>query len=75
MVNTNKLRGRIIEMGLTQGDVAKSMGIAQPTLSQKINNIRPLDVNEAVQIANLLDIPSSDYEEYFFYTPVAQCNN
>lgn len=74
MVNTNKVKARIVELGMTQTDVADFMKMAQPTLSQKINNIRPMDLDEALRLATRLKIPVSDYEDYFFYNPVAQRN-
>lgn len=71
MINTNKLKGRIVEMGFTQADGAKCLAIAQPTFSQKINNLRPMDLDEAEKLAEWLQIPVEDYGTYFFYTPVA----
>ena len=47
MVNTNKIKGRMRELEITQADVAKCLNIAQPTVNQKINNIRPFDLDEA----------------------------
>lgn len=66
MVNTNKIKARIVELGINQQDVAKALGIAQPTLSQKINNIRPIDVNEALMLADFLKIQPTEYPAYFF---------
>ena len=43
MINTNKIKGRMAELQITQKDVANSLGLAQPTINQKINNIRPMD--------------------------------
>jgi transcriptional regulator with XRE-family HTH domain len=71
MINSNKLKGRIIEMGLSQSLVANALGISQPTLSQKINNLREMDLSEAEKLADLLRIPDSQYGDYFFYNPVA----
>ena len=47
MVNTNKIKGRMKELELTQADVAHCLNIAQPTANQKINNVRPFDLDEA----------------------------
>ena len=66
MVNTNKIKGRIVELGLTQKDLAKALGIATPTVSQKINNVRSMDVKEAFIIAEILRIPDEQFREYFF---------
>lgn len=67
MINTNKLKGRMAELQLTQKDVADSLGLAQPTVNQKINNIRPMDLNEAEKLSDLLKIPPEDFSVYFFY--------
>lgn len=74
MINTNKLKARIIELGMVQGEVAKRLNMAQPTLSQKINNIRPMELEEALALAQLLEIQPAEYADYFFYSQVAQCN-
>lgn len=67
MINTNKVKGRMAELQLTQKDIAKSLGLAQPTINQKINNIRPMDLNEAEKLSNLLNIPPEEFALYFFY--------
>lgn len=75
MINTNKIKGRMAELRITQRDVAKSLGLAQPTVSQKINNIRPMDLNEAEKLSDLLGIKPEDFAVYFFTGIVAQCKN
>lgn len=66
MVNSRKIKGRLVELGLTQKDVAEKIGVAQPTANQKINNIRPMDLQEAEAIADLLKINPVEFVEYFF---------
>ncbi len=67
MINTNKIKGRMVELQITQKDVANSLGLAQPTVNQKINNIRPMDLNEAEKLSILLKIKPEDFSVYFFY--------
>lgn len=67
MINTNKVKGRMAELRLTQKDIANSLGLAQPTVNQKINNIRPMDLDEAEKLSNLLNIPPEEFAVYFFY--------
>lgn len=67
MINTNKIKGRMAELQITQKDVANSLGLAQPTINQKINNIRPMDLNEAEKLSDLLHIKPEDFAVYFFY--------
>lgn len=66
LINSNKLKGRLVEKGLTQKDVADILGIAQPTVNQKINNVRPMGLNEAEKLAELLDIKPEEFQIYFF---------
>lgn len=67
MINTNKIKARMVELQLTQKDVAKSLGLAQPTVNQKINNIRPMDLDEAEKLSSLLNISPDEFSMYFFY--------
>ena len=66
MLNTPKIRGRMAELGLTQKDVAKALEIAAPTVSQKLNRLRPMDLDEAEKLAQLLHIEDAQLREYFF---------
>ncbi len=74
MVNTNKIKGRIVELGMTNKDVAIALKIALPTVSQKINNIRPIYLDEAESLGKLLGIKPDEFTTYFFVDYVAQCN-
>lgn len=66
MINSDKIKGRMRELRLTQKDVAAALKVAQPTANQKINNIRPLDLQEAELLAKLLLIEDSEFSTYFF---------
>lgn len=67
VVNTLKIKARMVELGLTQKDIATALELATPTVNQKLNNKRPMNLNEANLIANILNIDSFQYCEYFFY--------
>lgn len=54
------------ELGITQADVAKCLNIAEPTANQKINNVRPFNLDEAEKLSMLLGIESGDFGRYFF---------
>ncbi len=71
MVNTRKLKAKLIELGLTQGDLADKLGISTCTVNQKINNVRPLKLSEANKIAKILKIKDWEFKDYFFAEPVA----
>lgn len=66
MINTNKIKGRMKELEITQADVARYLKIAQPTVNQKINNIRPFFLDEAEKLCDLLRIKATEFGEYFF---------
>lgn len=71
MINSQLIKTRMREMGITQKDVADAIGIAAPTVSQKINGIRPMDLDEARTLADLLQIDSGEFGSYFFAPGVA----
>lgn len=66
MLNVNKIKGRMAELELVQADVAKALNIAQPTACQKLNGVRPMDLNEAEKLAKLLRLDETQFGEYFF---------
>ena len=66
MVNSAKIKGRLTELGLTQKDVSRKLGLAQPTFNQKLNNIRVFDLEEAEKLQEILNIPDELFIDYFF---------
>lgn len=66
MVNTNKLKGKMKELEITQSDVAKVLSLSPPTVSQKLNNIRDFSLEEAEKLSNMLHIETSEFGTYFF---------
>ena len=74
MLSSEKLKARMKEKGITQKQIADVLGVAPPTVSQKLNGIRPMDLNEAKTIADKLEIDSADFGVYFFASDVAQRN-
>lgn len=71
LVNTRKVKSRLIELGMTQDEAAKKCSMTQPSFNQKVNNVRPMDVDEAMRIAQVLEIPDNEFGIYFFYDGVA----
>ena len=70
MVNTNKLKGAIREKGMTDGQVAVSIGINPSTFSTKINSGR-FTIEEADNIVNVLGLTSEEATAIFFSQFVA----
>lgn len=66
MLNIAKVRGRMAELSITQKQVASALGLAAPTISQKLNRIRPMDLDEAKKLADLLQLEDGQFAEYFF---------
>lgn len=66
MINTDKVKGRMREMRITQKIVAERLGLAQPTVNQKLNNLRPMSLNEAEMLSDLLHISPEEFGTYFF---------
>lgn len=74
MVNTNKLKGLLRERGITQADLAKFLELSQPAVNQKINNVRPMTLDEAEKLSTMLEIDAGEFGVYFFASRVAFCN-
>ena len=66
MINSNKLKGRMRELQITQADLAAKLGLSPCTVSQKINNVRSFDLEEAEVVCNVLSIGSEEFSKYFF---------
>lgn len=62
--NTNLLKGRIIEKGFTQTEIAEKIGITYQSFSEKINNKSHFKVSEIIKLCELLSI--TDKDKYFF---------
>lgn len=65
MLNIDKVRGRMAELRLSQKDVADALGITVSTASQKLNRVRPMDLDEAEKLSQLLKLEDSQFGEYF----------
>jgi hypothetical protein len=56
---------------MSNRDVAVELKLASPTVSQKINNVRPMYLDEAEKMAKLLNIKAEEFTAYFFVNYVA----
>ena len=65
MVNTRKLRARVIECGMTYAEAAELMGMSAITFARKIRNMADISINEAVYLLKILEIPISEFANYF----------
>ncbi len=72
MVNVNKLRGKIVELGLTTADVAEKMGIDRSTLYRKLNEPdEGFTVKEVADLAKILNLTANELNTIFFAHIVA----
>ena len=67
MVNTRKLRGKIIENGFTYAAISDLLGISSCTFGRKIRNVSEMTIAEAEQLISILNIDVSEAIEYFFW--------
>lgn len=73
MVNTQKIKKRMKELKLSQGDLANALNIKRPTMSQKINNVRPIGLDEAEKLCEVLKINPLEFSSYFFSKELGNC--
>lgn len=60
-----KIKGRMTELGIKQKDVAKAWNCAEPAENQKLNGVRPIDLEEADILARLLKFSKMEYYHFF----------
>lgn len=66
MYDYSKLLGRIKEKSNSGAVFSVQMGIAERTLSQKLNNKADFKQREIEKACRILDIPDSEIGAYFF---------
>ncbi|AYW46748.1 XRE family transcriptional regulator [Tetragenococcus koreensis] len=71
MVDTNKLKGIIVERGTTQQNVAESIGINRSTFYRKMKNGGDFSIGEAQKIAENVPLTNEEAVEIFFSDKVA----
>lgn len=66
LVNCQKIKARMVELGTNQGEVANAMGIDRSTLNAKINDASGsrITLEEIDALCKILEI--EDAREYFF---------
>lgn len=65
MVNTNKLKGVIVERGTTQQSVAESIGINRSTFYRKMKHGGDFSIGEAQKIAEIVPLTNEEAIEIF----------
>lgn len=65
MINTQKIKGRIVEKGKTIQSIAPKIPCSPYTLGQKIANESPMSLEEASVLSEELDITENEFAEFF----------
>ena len=65
MINTAKVKGRIIEKGKTIQGIAPKMRCTPYTLGRKIGNETPMNLEEALILSDELQISKEEFAEFF----------
>ena len=60
MINTRKVKARMVMLGLTQPDVAKEMGINVATFNAKLNGTRRIYVDEYLKLCEILQLNTTE---------------
>lgn len=76
LVNVDKIKGRMVELRLSQEDISLKLGMNRSTFNQKLNreNGEMLTIKEANELLTILKIRNNPKEnpfDYFFCSYVA----
>ena len=62
MLNKNKFLGKMVEAGYNQTTLSEELGISKNTLGAWVNNKRPIDANQILNLCAKLNI-KNDHEK------------
>lgn len=65
MVNTAKVKGRIVEKGKTIQSIAPKIPCSPYILGRKIANENPINLDEVIALCEELDIEKDEFAEFF----------
>lgn len=74
MINTSKVRGRIVEKGKTIQSIAPKIPCSPYILGRKIANESPMSLEEASNLSKELDIKEEEFAEFFLQNKLQKCN-
>ena len=66
MINTRKLRGLMVERGVTVETVANKLGQNRSTFYRKLRNPDTITVSEACKLKDILSLDSCELHDIFF---------
>ena len=74
MINTSKVRGRIVEKGKTIQSIAPKIPCSPYILGRKIANESPMSLEEASNLSKELDIKEEEFTEFFLQKELQKRN-
>lgn len=75
MVNTQKIKGRIVEKGKTIQSIAPKIPCSPYTLGQKIANETPINLDEVIVLCDELDITEQEFPYFFLQKKLQNTTN
>lgn len=75
MVNTQKIKGRIVEKGKTIQSIAPKIPCSPYTLGQKIANETPINLDEVIVLCDELDITEREFPYFFLQKKLQNTTN
>ena len=64
-MKVNKLKGKIVEMGMNVEELADLIGIDRSSLYRKLNNAERITIGEAMRMKDALRLDDSDAYDIF----------
>ena len=65
-MNTQKLKGKMIEKGFTPKSLAEKVGIDRSSMYRKLNSVGKFTIGEAKAIKTILELTDSEASAIFF---------
>ena len=65
MINTAKIRGRIVEKKKTIQSIAPKIPCSAYTLGKKLANETPINLDEVIILCKELDISEAEFKDFF----------
>ena len=63
MLDTRKVKARMVLLGLTQPDVANALGINVATFNAKLNGTRRIYLDEYIKLCEILKLETEDEQK------------
>lgn len=60
MIDTRKVKARMVLLGLTQPDVANALGINVATFNAKLNGTRRIYLDEYIKLCEILQLNTAE---------------